>query len=1230
MILTILDIPSLNFNSSMTKKRKGHRHGDLFANYLRITHWNMGGVLSNTYGNKLDDSGFLKLIEGEDIIALTETHIGKDGLSIPGYVVRNQIRPKSKKAKRYSGGIALAIKHNLNDSVEIIKSKSDNILWARLKCSGKGKDLLLGTVYISPFNSTYSKNILSNQFKTWDILIEELAVFRSKYNVCLVGDFNARTGTLPDVIVHDDGKFVGMPDDYENDRELLCRNNCDDSINQFGERLCDMCRMCGLRIVNGRKLGDSTGKKTCHEWNGSSTVDYMLVDESLFQLVQTFKVHDVLDHLSDHCPISSVLNLCYCRNKDNDSVDSRSQLQAPKRLKWDIILENKFKMKLACKKMEERIHSIFSIPLKSNEDIENALAQVNDILTSAAEVRINRKVSKKKKCKKSKKLNKPWFTDELITLRKDLKKAGHDLVSNCRDDIFRQRFFKLKKKFKEEVKRKKREFKQGLYDRLVSLSKDNPKEYWDLFNELKNCHGDMNINSYDCPIKDEEWLKHYTNLLGPQKLDENRIKSIRNQIEDILHEPYFSELDYAISIEEIIKASTSLKNKKSAGLDNISNEMVKSSLPFMSEVFKKIFNVGLCNQYYPTCWKTGMIVNLFKSGEISNTDNYRGLTINSCLGKLFNTVMNNRLLCFLEKNKSICDNQIGFKKKARTGDHIFIINTIFRKFCNAKKKLYVCFVDFRKAYDKVWQEALLLKLLKMGVRGNFFGVIRSMYTDCRSCIKNDGFLSNTFPCLSGVRQGDVMSPNLFNIYINDLPSIFDNDNDSPKLNNVYVHCLLYADDLVLFSLTEDGLQDKLNKLYAYCKDWGLEINSKKTQVMAMSNSNAELPIRGMKIGDATLQWVRTYKYLGILVNSNGDFLSSSENLCARGWKAIFKIKTALKDINVDPELTLKLFDTLVKPVVCYNGEIWGVMNNVFNSKSISQFWERIGKLSVENFQIKFCKSVLGVRPRAHNGAVMGELGRLPLFLNIIKSTLKYIIHLNDVKNERPLLNAAIVEDGNLCVSKSWIKKVQKIVNFFQCNISKKLDCKYIDEIYNKMKTSYLVHWRKQLGDESCEEGKLYLYRRIKPHFRMEPYLKHVKNFKFRRALAAFRLSAHNLEIETGRYVYDRNLLGKKCSIQREDRFCCFCFNEFKCKVMGDEMHAILNCPQFNDVRQNFFSKIEILVPNFKELNDYNKLYYMLTCEGESVRLVSRFLAEVLSAQRLSFEKIWREVNNPNG
>ena len=96
-------------------------------------------------------------------------------------------------------------------------------------------------------------------------MIEELSVFKSQYRVGLVGDFNARTGTLPDVIVNDESNYVGLPDDYVTDMDIVERNNCDSIVNQFGERLVELCRMSGVRIVNGRKFGDSTGKKTCHE-----------------------------------------------------------------------------------------------------------------------------------------------------------------------------------------------------------------------------------------------------------------------------------------------------------------------------------------------------------------------------------------------------------------------------------------------------------------------------------------------------------------------------------------------------------------------------------------------------------------------------------------------------------------------------------------------------------------------------------------------------------------------------------------------------------------------------------------------------------------------------------------------------------------------------------------------------------------------------------------------------
>ena len=111
-----------------------------------------------------------------------------------------------------------------------------------------------------------------------------------------------------------------------------------------------------------------------------------------------------------------------------------------------------------------------------------------------------------------------------------------------------------------------------------------------------------------------------------------------------------------------------------------------------------------------------------------------------------------------------------------------------------------------------------------------------------------------------------------------------------------------------------------------------------------------------------------------------------------------------------------MLNVLVKTVVCYNEEIWGVLNYVFNSKSINQFWERVQKLPFEKFQLKFCKSILGVHTRVHNGAVMGELGRLPLLMNIINSSLKYIIHMDEVKQDRPLFFSAFEEDKLLCRS----------------------------------------------------------------------------------------------------------------------------------------------------------------------------------------------------------------------
>ena len=119
-------------------------------------------------------------------------------------------------------------------------------------------------------------------------------------------------------------------------------------------------------------------------------------------------------------------------------------------------------------------------------------------------------------------------------------------------------------------------------------------------------------------------------------------------------------------------------------------------------------------------WADGFIVPIFKKGDASIPNNYRGITISNALGKVFGTVLNVRLHKFCSETNLIDECQIGFKKKARTTDHMFIIQTLIEKYCKkGKKPLYACFIDFQKAFDSIWHEAMLVKLLRCEIGGPF-------------------------------------------------------------------------------------------------------------------------------------------------------------------------------------------------------------------------------------------------------------------------------------------------------------------------------------------------------------------------------------------------------------------------------------------------------------------------------------------------------------------------------
>ena len=238
----------------------------------------------------------------------------------------------------------------------------------------------------------------------------------------------------------------------------------------------------------------------------------------------------------------------------------------------------------------------------------------------------------------------------------------------------------------------------------------------------------------------------------------------------------------------------------------------------------------LLQEFFPKDWGNGNIVPIYKNGCQYDPSNYRGITIANTFSKIFTSLLNNRLTKFLSTNNLMNSEQIGFKKGSRTSDHIFVLKCLIESAKRIGKPLYVCFIDFSKAFDTVWQSGLFFKLLNTGISNKVVNIIRSMYSKLYSRVSIASSISNDFPVLLGTRQGCPLSPTLFNIFLNDLPNLLNKCGCNPVyIHGIPLHVIMYADDVALFSHSENGLKKSLSVVNIYASKWQLIINVKKNQ-----------------------------------------------------------------------------------------------------------------------------------------------------------------------------------------------------------------------------------------------------------------------------------------------------------------------------------------------------------------------------------------------------------------
>ena len=185
----------------------------------------------------------------------------------------------------------------------------------------------------------------------------------------------------------------------------------------------------------------------------------------------------------------------------------------------------------------------------------------------------------------------------------------------------------------------------------------------------------------------------------------------------------------------------------------------------------------------------------------------------------------------------------------------------------------------------------MVKFIQQGIEGKILKIIRSLYEKVKCCVKYNNSISDFFNCNTGLFQGEVLSPILFSMYVNDMELHFLTENcPSLEIQAINIFLLMYADDTVLISETPEGLQSLLDSLYNYTKKWNLSVNTVKTKVMVFRNGNRSRVYDKWYYNGNELEVVNEFNYLGFLLNYNGKFRNSQKRIAEQGRKALYALK----------------------------------------------------------------------------------------------------------------------------------------------------------------------------------------------------------------------------------------------------------------------------------------------------------------------------------------------------